>query len=107
MLVALAVITGLSVIACAFVCALVVRYSFALVTLERRHIAEDRAAWATERGVLLQRIQAPASAVHEHVLGLGEPVAPSVALTDEELAVLAGVHSVDGDPGRVYEHELA
>jgi len=65
------------------VCALIARECFKLVTLERRHMAEERATWATERGDLLQRIQAPEQAVIDHSVQEMAPAVRPVAMDDD------------------------
>lgn len=72
-----------------------------LVLLDRRdeRAVRERAADREELQVLLQRIQAPHAAVHEHhgAVTAPEPVqASSLPMSDEEVADLQNRHAPDG-----------
>lgn len=51
-----------------------------------------------ERAVLLQRIQAPQAAIHEHHAAIvsPEPVGSALPMSDEEIAEMQARHAPDG-----------
>ena len=73
-------------------------------------MAEERASWATERGTLLQRLQAPEQAIVDHSLTVQHsPPAPAVAMDDDagQRAALGIELSKDELADREYMAELA
>lgn len=73
------------------------------------HAAMDRerALWATERGDLLQRIQAPEQAIVQHALNAPIPPSPPTVPVDDDEAYWESRLTKEQLAERAYQQELA